>query len=163
VSDRSHGAIGDKEEPMTTSITLRRLVQGIATASAVLALLAPTALAGSGQHDPWYGYGLSLTAQQAPVAPFITDTLAPGGGSQHDPWYAYAVSLTAQPQQTPVAPFVTDTLAPGGGSSAVSPSTGNGFDWADFGIGAGAAIAAILLMGGATLALGRRRGSRLAF
>jgi hypothetical protein len=55
---------------------------------------------------------------------------------------------------------VTDTLAPGGGNTVVSTSPG--FDWGDAGIGAGAALGAMLLASIAGLAVVRRRG-RLAF
>jgi len=52
-----------------TKLTLASLV--------IAAAVAPSALAA---HDPWYGYGVSLTQAQHST-PFITDTLAPGGGT----------------------------------------------------------------------------------
>jgi hypothetical protein len=139
----------------------------VAVAAAAL-LSAPAAFAGGtsqfGPPDPFGGYARSLTQAQQP-----------------DPWLRYAVVLTSrargaedaglsfttdtlggngQAPQAPVVRFVSDTLAPGGGTTVVSTSPG--FDWNDAGIGAGAAIAAVLLASVAGVAVVRRRG-RLAF
>jgi hypothetical protein len=148
-----------------TKLTLAGLV--------VAAAIAPSALAA---HDSWYRYATSLTQAQQSV-PFITDTLAPGGATSvggRDPWYGYAVSLTqAQyaestkgaamshadggglaPDTAPVESysFITDTLAPGGGPSVLPAPVSSGFDWGDFGIGAGAmAGVGVLLLGSARL------------
>jgi hypothetical protein len=150
----------------TTHIVRRSVV---AVAAAAL-LTAPTALAGGtsqyGPHDAWYAYATTYSGASAQLP---------------DPWLRYAVTLTSrersaqptglsfttdtlggngQPEQAPVVRFVTDTLAPGGGNTVVSTSPA--FDWADAGIGAGAALGALLLASVAGVALMRRRG-RLAF
>ena len=152
-----------------TTYTFRSLVWGTLAAAAAVLLTAPSALAGGssqyGPRDTWYPYAVSLTQSQTPqvdphhyallhksymggVQPtgptFTTDTLAPGGGSA----------------QAPAVSFVTDTLAPGGGGTTVV-STGTGFNWGDAGIGAAAAIGALLLASAAAVTV-RRRG-RLAF
>ena len=124
-----------------TKLTLAGLVAAAA--------IAPSALAA---HDPWYGYGVSLTqAQQS--APFITDTLAPGGNGPVQS-YRFITDTLAPGGNAPAQSyrFITDTLAPGGGPSVVSVPASSGFDWADAGIGAGA-VAGIgaLLLGSARL------------
>ena len=148
-----------------TTHMLRKSV--VAVAAAAL-LTAPAALAAGtsqfGPHDPWYAYARSVTQAQQP-----------------DPWLRYAVALTSRAgsaeraglsfttdtlggkghaPRAAVVHFVSDTLAPGGGTTVVR--TASAFDWNDAGIGAGAAIAALLLASAAGVAVMHRRG-RLAF
>jgi hypothetical protein len=60
--------------------------------------------------------------------------------------------------------FITDTLAPGGGASGViSVPAGNGFSWADAGIGAVVASTLMLLVVVGQRIVGRRRRGQLAF
>jgi hypothetical protein len=138
----------------TTNIHVR-IAKGIVVAAAAAALLVPIASA----------------------TPLITDTLAPGGGasiSGHH--FVTGIPLSAEayrfvaytdtlapgggPASTVGYRFITDTLAPGGGSSAVvSVPAGNGFSWADGGIGALIAWALILLaLTGRRIVSRRRRG-----
>jgi hypothetical protein len=148
-----------------TTHTFRKSV--VAVAAAAL-LSAPAALAGGtsqfGPPDPFGGYARSHTQTRQP-----------------DPWLRYAVALTSrarsaehagpsfttdtlggngQAPQAPVVHFVSDTLAPGGGTMVLA--SGEGFDWSDAGVGAGAAIGAVLLASVAGVAVMRLRG-RLAF
>jgi hypothetical protein len=89
----------------------------------------------------------ALLVPAASATPFITDTLAPGGSS------APAVGYR----------FVTDTLAPGGGAGGViSVPAGNGFSWADAGIG-GLVACGLMLLALTGRQLGRRRRGQLAF
>ena len=87
----------------------------------------------------------ALFIPAASATPFITDTLAPGGtpaSSSH---------------------FITDTLAPGGGAGGVvSVPAGNGFSWADAGIG-GLVACGLMLLALTGRQLGRRRRGQLAF
>ena len=124
---------------MSITSKLQRLSLGIAAVCAVAALTAPVGLAATAGPDGWYGYAVSLTAQDN-AQRFITDTL---GG-------------TGRPVQAPAMRFVTDTLAPGGGGG-VAPSAATGFDWADAGIGAAGTAAAVLLMAGGSILVARRR------
>jgi hypothetical protein len=119
----------------------------------VAAAIAPSALAA---HDAWYSYGVSLTQAQQSV-PFITDTLAPGGKSPVES-YRFTTDTLAPGGAAPVQSyrFITDTLAPGGGPSIVSAPASNGFDWGDFGIGAGAMAGIGALLLGSVRLLNRR-------
>ena len=108
----------------------------------------------------------ALLVPAGSAAPFITDTLAPGGTSASS---SHFTTDTLAPGGTSVAAagyrFITDTLAPGGGASGVtSVPAGNGFSWADAGIGALVAAGLMLLaLMGHQVANRRRRGSQLAF
>jgi hypothetical protein len=87
----------------------------------------------------------ALLIPAASATPFITDTLAPGG--------------------TPAtsSPFITDTLAPGGGAGGfVSVPAGNGFSWADAGIG-GLVACGLMLLALTGRQLDRKRRGQLAF
>jgi hypothetical protein len=52
--------------------------------------------------------------------------------------------------------FITDTLGGNGGPAAVTVQSASGFDWADAGIGASAAVGAIFVAFGSTLLVRRR-------
>ena len=120
-----------------------RLAQGIAVIAAAAALLVPAASA-----SPFITDTLAPGGTPASNSHFITDTLAPGGASV--PAVGYR--------------FTTDTLAPGGGvSGVVSVSAGNGFSWADAGIGAVVATGLMLLVLMAHQLVDRRRRGQLAF
>ena len=87
----------------------------------------------------------ALLVPAASATNFITDTLAPGGtpaSSSH---------------------FITDTLAPGGGDGGGVPvPAGNGFSWADAGIG-GLVAGGLMLLALTGRELNRRRRGQLAF
>ena len=89
----------------------------------------------------------ALLIPAASATPFITDTLAPGGS----------------PVPTVSYRFITDTLAPGGGAGGVvSVPAGNGFSWADAGIG-GLVACGLMLLALTGRRLDRRRRGQLAF
>jgi hypothetical protein len=143
---------------------------GLVVAAVFLGAMSHRAVAA---HDSWYAYATSLTKEQQAV-PFITDTLAPGGRAYLPSAYvpggaSPAVGQAIQklgfgtdtlvpvgnnPQQS--YRFITDTLAPGGGPSIVSAPASNGFDWGDFGIGAGAMAGIGALLLGSVRLLNRR-------
>jgi hypothetical protein len=124
--------------------TCIRIVQGIAVVVAAVALLVPSASAARLITDT-----LAPGATSASSPHFITDTLAPGGGS----------SLPAAGYR-----FVTDTLAPGGGASGiVAVPAGNGFSWADAGIGAVVPCGLVLFALIGRQLGGRRRRGQLAY
>jgi hypothetical protein len=121
-----------------------RLAQGIAVIAAAAALLVPAASA----------------------SPFITDTLAPGGTPASNSRFITDTLLAPGGASVPAVGyrFTTDTLAPGGGvSGVVSVSAGNGFSWADAGIGAVVAAGLMLLALMAHQLVDRRRRGQLAF
>jgi hypothetical protein len=165
-----------------TTHMFRRSVVAVA---AVALLTAPGALAGGasqyGPHDPWYAYATSQSAAPAQQPDpwiryavaftsrarsaqhaglvFTTDTLGGNGHSTPAPVVRFTTDTlggNGQPTRAPVVRFVTDTLAPGGGTMVVA--SGEGFDWSDAGIGAGAAIVAVLLASVAGGAVLHRRG-----
>ncbi len=119
----------------------------LTAALAVIAVAAPAALA----HGQTQGYR------------FITDTLGGNGHPKQVPAQGYRfITDTLGGNGQPAARgyrFITDTLGGNGGASAAAPSaTGNGFSWADAGVGAATAVGSILvLLGGALVAM-RRRG-----
>jgi hypothetical protein len=119
-----------------------RFAQLIVVVAAAAALLIPAASA-----TPFITDTLAPGGTPASTSHFITDTLAPGGSS------ASTVSYR----------FITDTLAPGGGASEiVSVPAGNGFSWADAGIG-GLVACGLMLLALTGRQLGRRRRGQLAF
>ena len=161
----------------TNKHTIARLAGGVAVAASVLALSAPAAFGAhdpwysyassltrqataptSSGHDPWYGYALSLTGPQASV-PFITDTLAPGGRSapvQGDRFITDTLAPGGHSAPVQGYQFITDTLAPGGGTIASAPAAG-GFDWVDAGIGAAGTAGLLLLLLGSGRVLQQHR------
>src|SRR5262245_7630774 len=123
-----------------TKYALSRLAVAGAVTCSILLFAAAAALAGGssryGTHDPWYANAAGGSQGVA----FITDTLAPGGTSQGRGMH-----------------FVTDTLAPGGGGSTSPVATSSpGFDWPSAGVGAGVAVAAMLLILTGTIVTRRR-------
>jgi hypothetical protein len=117
-----------------------RAAQLVAVVAAAAALLVPAASA-----TPFITDTLAPGGTPVSTSPFITDTLAPGGTS------------------APSAGFVTDTLAPGGGAGGViSRPTGDGFSWADAGIG-GLVACGLMLLALTGRQLGRKRRGQLAF
>jgi hypothetical protein len=123
--------------------TCIRIAQGIAVAVAAVALFVPSA-----------------------SARLITDTLAPGGTSVSSPHFITDTLATGGGSSLPTAGyrFVTDTLAPGGGASGVvAVPVGNGFSWADAGIGAVVACGLMLLALIGRELDGRRRRGQLAY
>ena len=160
---------------MSRSFThIRRLLTACTLAGAIAAIVAAQALASVSagpDTDGWYLYALSYTqSQQAQNATPVSDVsnslhvarLEASSTPQlrHDVWYTYGVSLT-QAQQAQNGLHGSSS-----GSQAVriaqpreavtTPSPGF-FDWTSAGIGAGGAVALVLLMLAGTLAL-RRRG-----
>jgi hypothetical protein len=124
--------------------------------------------------------GAALLVPSASAMPFITDTLAPGGTSASSPHiitdtlapgggisevHRWFVIEHASPAAEPKGyRFITDTLAPGGGASGiVAVPAGNGFSWADAGIGAVVACGLMLLALIGRQLGGRRRRGQLAF
>ena len=153
--------------------------------AAIVAAQALASVSAGPDTDGWYLYALSYTkSQQAQNATPVSDVsnslhvarLEASSTPQlrHDVWYTYAVSLT-QAQQAQNATPVSDVsssrqVARLNGSSsgsqavriaqpreAVTTSSPGFFDWTSAGIGAGGAVALVLLMLAGTLAL-RRRG-----
>jgi hypothetical protein len=119
-----------------------RIALVVAVVAAAAALLIPAASA-----TPFITDTLAPGGTPASSAHFITDTLAPGGSSV--PTVRYR--------------FVTDTLAPGGGAGGVvSVPAGNGFSWADAGIG-GLVACGLMLLALTARQLDRRRRGQLAF
>jgi hypothetical protein len=136
---------GVHKEESTLSNTRIHIAQGIAVVVAVAALLVPTAAA----------------------TPLITDTLAPGGTSASSPHFITDTLAPGGVSSVPAADyrFITDTLDPGGGASGVAAvPAGDGFSWADAGIGAVVACGLMLLLVLIERQLGgRRRRRQLAF
>jgi hypothetical protein len=141
-----------------------------------------------GPHDSWYAYAISLTSERHAGRPssaarakaFVPHGASPGSanaGQLHgltaDPLdrrgstvaqprgYGFVTDTLASGGSHPARPqgytLTTDTLAPGGGPTDVV-TNGVGFSWTDAGVGAGTAVAALVLAGGAGL-LVRRRAS----
>jgi hypothetical protein len=146
----------------TTRIHVR-FAQGIPAVAAAAALLVPAASAAPLITDTLAPGG----SASASGSRFITDTLAPGGGSVSVDGYRFVtdtLALGGSPAPAIGYRFITDTLAPGGGSSAVvSVPAGNGFSWADGGIGALMAWALMLLALTGRHIVSRRRRGQLVF
>ena len=63
-----------------------------------------------------------------------------------------------EPKQMQGSRFTTDTLAPGGGTSRqFSASGGEGFSWADAGVGAATAVGSLLVLLCSALVVLRKR------
>jgi len=106
----------------------------------------------------------ALIVPAASATPFITDTLAPGGTPASSPHFI-TDTLAPGGSSAPAVGyrFVTDTLAPGGGAGGViSVPAGNGFSWADAGIG-GLVACGLMLLALSGRQLGRKRRGQLAF
>jgi hypothetical protein len=146
---------------LSTGTTHRLWVCAVVLALA--ALLAPAALANrepadpDGQLDPW---AYNVIYRAAPSVPLVTDNAAGQNRGEYgplDPW-AYNVIHRAAPS----VPLVTDNSAAqnGGRQTIAAASTptfdAGGFAWRDAGIGAGAALAAVLLAFGTARLVVRR-------
>jgi hypothetical protein len=160
---------------MSRSFThIRRLLTACTLAGAIAAIVAAQALASVSagpDTDGWYLYALSYTqSQQAQNATPVSDVsnslhvarLEASSTPQlrHDVWYTYGVSLTqAQQAQSGLNGSSSGSQAVriAQPREAVTTSSPGFFDWTSAGIGAGGAVALVLLMLAGTLAL-RRRG-----
>ena len=160
---------------MSRSFThIRRLLTACTLAGAIAAIVAAQALASVSagpDTDGWYLYALSYTkSQQAQNATPVSDVsnslhvarLEASSTPQlrHDVWYTYGVSLTqAQQAQNGLHGSSSGSQAVriAQPREAVTTSSPGFFDWTSAGIGAGGAVALVLLMLAGTLAL-RRRG-----
>jgi hypothetical protein len=160
---------------MSRSFThIRRLLTACTLAGAIAAIVAAQALASVSagpDTDGWYLYALSYTkSQQAQNATPVSDVsnslhvarLEASSTPQlrHDVWYTYGVSLTqAQQAQNGLHGSSSGSQAVriAQPRESVTTSSRGFFDWTSAGIGAGGAVALVLLMLAGTLAL-RRRG-----
>jgi hypothetical protein len=160
---------------MSRSFThIRRLLTACTLAGAIAAIVAAQALASVSagpDTDGWYLYALSYTqSQQVQNATPVSDVsnslhvarLEASSTPQlrHDVWYTYGVSLTqAQQAQNGLHGSSSGSQAVriAQPREAVTTSSPGFFDWTSAGIGAGGAVALVLLMLAGTLAL-RRRG-----
>jgi hypothetical protein len=124
--------------------TFRRTVLGAAVA---LTLLVPAA-----QADDWARES-SLALDPALANAVHGSATAP---LPLDPALANAIRdrATAPSKPLPLDPALRNVLAAGAPQAIAAPSPGTGFGWSDFGLGAGAAVASMLLLAG--LATGAR-------
>jgi hypothetical protein len=159
---------------MTLSInTLRRLGTILALTAAIAGVAAPAALAN--HRDVGVTEALREIRGTAPIPDAVDRYL------RNDPQSATSVGCDAvcryvhndvhgvtliadtlggngQPKQTQGLRFSTDTLAPGGGTSTQLPApAGEGFRWADAGVGAATAVGSLLVLLCGTLVVLRKR------
>jgi hypothetical protein len=159
---------------MTLSInTLRRLGATLALAAAIAGAAAPAALAN--HQDVGVTEALKEIRGTAPTSDAVDRYL------RNDPQSATSVGCDAvcryldndvhgvrlivdtlggngQPKQTQGLRFSTDTLAPGGGTSMQIPAPGGeGFSWADAGVGAATAVGSLLVLLGSAHVVLRKR------
>ena len=122
-----------------------KLISKLFAVAVVAAVLSAPAVAEVRQNTPSATAPyIRETDPRAPGPGFITDAR---GGSGH-PASALGYSLS------------TDTLGGTGGAGLAVATGGGGFSWHDAGVGAGAALAAVALLGG-SLVLVRQRRQRL--
>jgi len=130
---------------------IRRLASGLALGATTAALVAPVGLAGGkpdyGPPDPWAVPYLNAASTPLPVG-FVTDTVSSARAAHNQ-----AVVSTALPHG-----FVTDTvLSARGQQLQLAATVSSGFDWGSFGIGIGAGIGALLILGAVATRFGRLR------
>ncbi|HZR94459.1 MAG TPA: hypothetical protein VFA56_02120 [Gaiellaceae bacterium] len=127
-----------------------RLLKGLAVAAAVVAVIAPAALARTDPYGSTQSYTPFVTDLRAPAGgtTFITDTLAPGGGPsaavcshvmpvsivEADACWPNPTSLPVQ--STPVRSTPNPVTA--------NPVSGDGFNWDIVGYAGGGALALLL-------------------
>jgi hypothetical protein len=166
---------------ISTTNTTRRLVRGLALAAATAAIAAPVSLAGDkpdyGPPDSWAipylqaGSGSDAAAQLEPdygppdswAIPYLRAGSGSDAAAQLERHYRHEDAISRR-NGSPVGAyslpkgFVTDTvLSARGQELQVGVSASSGFDWASFGIGIGAGIGALLLLGAVAVRFGKLR------
>ena len=120
-----------------TTNTTRRLVRGLALAAATAAIAAPAGLAGGkpdyGPPDPW-------------AIPYLQAARGSDAAAQLERHYQHEDAIS-QRTGSPVD----------GQELQVGVSASSGFDWGSFGIGIGAGIGALLILGAVATRFGRLR------
>jgi len=136
---------------------MKSILRSIGLVAAVACIAAPGALAmveggggGGASAVPSVAYSSNHPTPQAPsTIPYLSH----GAGVDPALW-----SGTGGVGTEPGYRFVTDTLGGNGGAPLpVATTPGDGFNWADAGIGIGGAVALFLLMSGAAVFVQRRR------
>jgi hypothetical protein len=134
-----------------TTKKTRRLASWLAVAAVAVAVAAPAGLAGGkpdyGPPDPWAIPYLNAAATPLPAG-FVTDTVSSARAAHNQ-----AVLSTALPHG-----FVTDTvLSARGQQLQLTTTVSRGFDWGSFGIGIGAGIGALVILGALATRFARLR------
>jgi hypothetical protein len=158
---------------MTLSInTPRRFGAILALMASIAGAAAPAALAN--HQDVGVTAALALTRGTAPAPDLVDRYLRSHPRSatsvdcdavcRHFNDNADGVRVVAdtlgggQPKQAEGFRFSTDTLAPGGGTNMQIPAPGGeGFSWADAGVGAATAVGSLLVLLGSALVVLRKR------
>ena len=151
-----------KEMPSTRTT---RLLKPLALAAALAALAVPTAqgnVTPAGKYGPLDPWAYNLIHQSAQSVPLITEHSAGQNGTSQpkasgkygplDPAIAAAIRSHSATQKG-----VSRSVA-----ASVSAVASNGFKWRDAGVGAGVALAAMLLALGVAALITRRGRGRLA-
>jgi hypothetical protein len=111
--------------------------------------------------------GAALAHDPRPRSVALAGDASAGATLPHDP-RARSVALAGGASASGSVPIRSEVVSGGGYGNPAAPATlvrvvhhDNGFDWGDAGIGAGSAIALMLLLGAAALSAGgvRRRGA----
>jgi hypothetical protein len=148
-----------------SSTITKRLVGGLAFAAVVAAIATPAGLAGStrseGPLDAWAVKYVSPGGVVGLPDAWAVKYLTPAGtNGQPDAWavkYLTPGGTYGRPDPWAVK-YLTPTNTPATFQVPSSrPVSGNGFDWSSFGIGIGAGIGALLILGALAARLGKLR------
>ena len=125
----------------TTTHTMRRAGRVVALVTSAAALAAPVANADQAGGSAW---------PYAKVLPYLNST-----GPAREVAWPYAKVLPYLNSTGPAEPALGGGIT--GGDVRQAPATRPGFDWTAFGIGIGAGIGALLIVGAVATRIGRLR------